>query len=284
MGGERVERTETRLRDGAGEPGERSGRQPEQRLVRRPGEQPRRRPEDRPGQRAAERAAGATRRTVLGHTRTDLLMMFAGMPALGAVLGLLLPPGARWLVELPILPMRGLFEFSAGAEEPWQIVAFAAGGLLLGLGCALAAATGAMKLTVTDARLVAERREGTEAVERADVAAVFLDGAELVVLGRDSRHLLRGAHQGSAGAVAAAFRAHGYPWREADPYAGRYRRWVPGAPDVPAEADAVLAARRVALKRRTDKDVRALNDSLERLGYVVRDEGGEQYWRPLVRE
>ncbi|WP_371529478.1 hypothetical protein OG302_29115 [Streptomyces sp. NBC_01283] len=222
------------------------------------------------------------RTTVLGYPRGDLLAILIGTPVLGLLLGLALPPLARWLSDLPVLPWRDGITFVGSLDEPWQTAIVTGVGLVGGVLLAVTEIAGTLKLRMTDQELVTEQHEVTRTIERARVSAVFLDGKELVVLDETSRQFTRGVHKTAAPALAEAFRSHGYPWQDADPYAPMFHRWIPGAPGLPAEAHAVLAARKAALKSEAKEDVRDLAETMQGLGYVVRDEGKDQYWRPLA--
>ena len=48
---------------------------------------------------------------------------------------------------------------------------------------------------------------------------------------------------------------------------------------MPADANAVFAARQEALKGGDDRDITELREELARLGFVVRDDHKRQYWR-----
>ncbi|GAA2073081.1 hypothetical protein GCM10009801_26130 [Streptomyces albiaxialis] len=220
--------------------------------------------------------------TKLGHPRSERALLLGGLPLVGAALGVALPFLARQLVKLPTLPMEKLVEFVATLGEAWHYLALAGAGLVLGVVCGLIALTESLEITLTDARVEAEGDGTEESLAREDVAAVFVDGKQLVVLGRDSGQLLRAEHAAPAAALAAAFRAHGYPWYEADPYAALYRRWIPHSPDTGPELNALLTARKDARKRKDADDVRDLTRAAERLGYAVRDKDTDQFWRPLV--
>ncbi|MEV0524918.1 DUF883 C-terminal domain-containing protein [Streptomyces sp. NPDC050439] len=224
------------------------------------------------------------RTTVLGYPRADLLTVLIGMPILGLLLGIALPPLARWLSDLPVLPWRDGITFVGSLDRPWQTAIAAGLGLVAGLLIAATDFDGTLKLKLTDRELVADLHETKRTIERARVSAVFLDRKELVVLDESSREFTRGVHKTAAGPLAKAFRSHGYPWQDADPHAALFHRWIPGAPGLPAEAHAVLAARKVALKSEAEQDVRDLAETMQGLGYVVRDEGKDQYWRPLAGE
>ena len=223
-------------------------------------------------------------RTVLGYPVVDRLVLFVGVPALGVLLAAVLPPLARWLLGLSTgLLFRPLVRFLAAVDEPWEVAVALAVGLVSGLGVAFVAMAESATVTLTDDELRVEREDRTRTVAREDVDAVFLDGRNLVVLDRESRQLVRDPPRAPAAALAAAFRSHGYPWHDADPYADLFRGWTREAPGLPSPVDAVLAARDVALRKKAHRDARDLTAALEKLGYVVREEGVRQYWRPLVR-
>ncbi|MEU7579093.1 hypothetical protein AB0B50_16000 [Streptomyces sp. NPDC041068] len=237
------------------------------------------------GDRLNKARGGASSReetTEIGHPRGDLALILVGMPLLGLLLGLALPRLARWASGSPVLPWRDGIEFIGGLDAPWQTALVMAAGLVAGLLLAFTALAESMKVRLSDARVTVEQEGRTRTFERADVSAVFLDGKHLVLLGADSGELARGENGARAAALAGAFRAHGYPWRDADPHASLFRRWIPGTPDLPAEVHALLAARKAALKRDAGRDARDLVETVRGLGFVVRDEGKEQHWRPLA--
>ncbi|MDT0305688.1 hypothetical protein RM780_01750 [Streptomyces sp. DSM 44917] len=231
-------------------------------------------------------AAGAEegRVTVVGLTPGERLLLWAGLPALGIVLGFLLPPVADGATGLPWAPLEGPLELIASWEGPWVAAALAGTGLLLGAGLAFLAVLTCLRITLTDDRIRLDKDGRTRTLRREDVAAVFLDGKRLVVLAPDTRELLREEPEGGAEALAAAFAAHGYPWRDGgDPYAEHFRRWVPGAPEAPAGVNALLKARESALRKKSRQDAEELREEVQKLGAVVRDGSGHrQYWRPLI--
>jgi hypothetical protein len=223
-------------------------------------------------------------RVVLAMPLADRLVTLVGIPALTAPAGLLLPMLARWLLDLSSgLPMRPVFRFVGAVDRPWEVAVNLAIWALVGIAVASGVVSESAKVTLTGADVRVDRSDGTRTVPRADVAAAFLDGKHLVLLDRESRHLVRDPLKAPGPTVARAFREYGYPWRDADPYADHYRRWVPDTPQLPAEANAVLAAREVALKKKARREIRDLRDVVEKFGFAVRDEDTRQYWRPLVR-
>lgn len=213
----------------------------------------------------------------------ERLLIVVGLPLGGLLVGALLPVVARWALDLSHgLPFRPVFRVVGAVDRPWEVAINLAIWLVIGLGAAYTAMGETVRLTVAHDRLRVEQRDRDETIARADVADVFLDRDTLVVLDHESLPLTRDPNPTSREKLAAVFRAHGYPWRDADPFAEMYRRWQPDTPDLPAPVNAVLAAREVALRKKARGEVRGLSEALHKLGYATRDEGSRQFWRPLV--
>jgi hypothetical protein len=205
--------------------------------------------------------------------------VWTGLPAAGAALLLGVDRLADVAVRLPWAPMRGPFRLVQDLPEPQATI----GALVLGAiaGLILAWFVDAESLTVRlSGRAVVLTRPGvTRTVPRQDVAVAFRDNDKLVLLGRTGRELAREPSHLSVARLAAAFRSQGIAWSDRDPYADTYRRWIPDSPDVPADANAVFAARQEALRTGDDRDLTELREELARLGFVVRDDRKRQYWR-----
>ncbi|WP_139123060.1 YqeB family protein [Cellulosimicrobium cellulans] len=234
-------------------------------------------PSDRPGEQPA----------VVGPTTTELAVLWGGAPLLGAGLAYGAVRLAGWYAGLPWAPFQGPAELVddmlAGRGLLGALVAVALGaaaGLLL----AAHAREDTAVVTVAADRASVVRRGVTTEIARAEATDVFVDRTVLVVLGeRDGHGSAELAHvvtELEAPRLAAAFRAQGWPWRDEDPHAGAFRRWVAGDPALPPSADAVLRARSAMLEAGKDDDVADLRRELGRLGVVVRDAGKVQHWRP----
>lgn len=209
--------------------------------------------------------------------------IWVGFPMAGAATGWALVAIADWVTSLPWAPMQGAFElverFSGAPLTIGAIVVGAVAGLLL----ALTGAGERLVVTVTDRGVRLQRDQSTTGVERAKVAAVFLDGKELVLQARSGEELAREKSDLAAPALAAAFRAHHYLWLDdGDPYAVAFRPWVDGADGLPPGANAVLQARSTALDQDEPEHVADLRIELARLGVVVRDQKKRQFWRPTA--
>ncbi|GAA2625904.1 hypothetical protein GCM10010399_66710 [Dactylosporangium fulvum] len=221
---------------------------------------------------------------VLGLSRFDRMLLVLGLPVLGAGVGYGLPAAARWLLSLPWTPFAGPLRLISELDEGWGRIPTIAAGVLLGAALAFLAVHETLRVTITDAELRLAEGDKTRSVARHDVDAVFVDGNLLVVLDRESRQVVRDKlEHADRPEVEQAFRAHGYPWVTADPYEQLFRRWVPDLPDLPPAVNAVLAARAVALSKKSATDAAELRDEVQKLGYTVRDVGTAQHWRPLVR-
>ncbi|MFJ6696864.1 hypothetical protein ACIQM4_12420 [Streptomyces sp. NPDC091272] len=157
--------------------------------------------------------------TVLGYSRTRLLRILLGFPAVGLGLGLLLPPPARWTDGSATGTLGRVVDALGGLDQPWQVALCAGAATALGLLAAYVAVADSARLTVSDSSLGIDPRDGKKAsaLAREDVAAVYPEGRDLVVLDAAGRQLARTPRQASRHALARTLRAHGYPWRDSRP-------------------------------------------------------------------
>ena len=198
------------------------------------------------------------------------------VPAVGAGLGWLVQHLLEWILRIPFAPLRGLLRQAERIPEPQLTI----GALLVGagLGLVLAYYIDRESLTVRAAgtEVVLTRPGVHRTIPRGDITTAFRDRDELVLLDRAGREIAREPFLVGAQRLAALF---GTTWRDQDPYADAYRRWVPGLPQVPAEAEALLVARQKALDKGDDRDIRELRTELARLGFVLRDDRKRQHFR-----
>jgi hypothetical protein len=242
--------------------------------------------------------------TVVAHPTWAYGLMWVGFPVLGA--------GAGWLLALLLdravtwswLPLPDVVRMLGRAPDLAVLAGAVVLGVLAGLVLAATGAEESLAVAVSDDAVVVVRGDSlgrprggappspdggapragrgvaVSRFARGSVGAAFLDGGRLVLLDRDGAELAREPSDLNADRLAAAFRAHGYPWRaDGDPHAARFRRWVPGLPDLPEGADALLRARARALEKGDRGDARELREELSRLGVVVREESKRQYYR-----
>jgi hypothetical protein len=225
----------------------------------------------------------ARERTVLRVPIEDRLRLSLGVPGMALLLAVALPPLSRWLIDLgTVLPLRPVFRLLAAIDRPWELGLAIALALLVGAAVASARMGASTLISLTDREVLLSTGDWQRTVPHGDVSAVFLDDRRVVVLDPASRQLAGEPTRVRAATLAEAFRAHGYPWHDADPHLDLYQRWGAGTDDLPPAVDALLAARASALKRKQHEEVRDLRDAMQHLGFAVRDDGTTQFWRPLV--
>ncbi|WP_455752916.1 YqeB family protein [Streptomyces chartreusis] len=200
--------------------------------------------------------------------------------ACGALVGGVVTLLAEWLVRLSWGPLQGPARLLTSVPEPWQSVGSVGVGVVLGLVVGFVAVHESLSVRVSADRVVLGIRDSSQEFARDRVGLAVRDGKQLVLLGPDGMEIAREECGLPWTRVAEAFAAHGYRWADEDPHLEEFRRWVPGMPGMPDGADALLRARAAAREKDAGTDdVRELRGELLRLGVVVRDEKGRQYWR-----
>ncbi|GGX47850.1 YqeB family protein [Streptomyces chartreusis] len=198
----------------------------------------------------------------------------------GALVGGVVTLLAEWLVRLSWGPLQGPARLLTSVPEPWQSVGSVGVGAALGLVVGFIAVHESLSVRVSADRVVLGIRDSSQEFARDQVGLVVRDGKQLVLLGPDGMEIAREECGLPWARLAEAFAAHGYRWADEDPHLEEFRRWVPGMPGLPDGADALLRARAAAREKDAGADdARELRGELLRLGVVVRDEKGRQYWR-----
>ncbi|MGY0068098.1 YqeB family protein [Streptomyces sp. QTS137] len=220
--------------------------------------------------------------TVLGASLWSTVCVYTGFVLAGVGVGWLVGLLADWLITLPWAPLQGPAELVVWLPVPVLPAAGSVAGLALGL----VAQYEQLVIHLSGERVVLRRKGREQEFPSRTIAAVFLDGKRLVLLGHGGGELTRQECDLAAGRVADAFTEYDYTWADADPYKDEFRRWVPDASGLPEGANAILKARQMSLgeKGSSDDDVEQLREELARLGVVVRDEKRRQYWRRVNRE
>ncbi|MBB2944184.1 hypothetical protein FB565_003913 [Actinoplanes lutulentus] len=222
--------------------------------------------------------------TVLSLSRLDRALIVLGPVTVGVLLALVLPPLARWLVGLGIaLPFGFVVKAVAGVGGGWQLAVQAVIFGVLGLLVTAEILRRVTRITVADDVVELLTAGDRRTFARIDIGALYPERDLLIMLDPDSRRMFHGEPGASKAAMGQAFRDHGYPWHDTDPFGELYSRWEPESGRLPIEAEAVLSARAVALRKKAGTEAGELRETLQKLGYTVRDDGDKQFWRPLVR-
>ncbi|MEV6426950.1 hypothetical protein [Nocardia sp. NPDC051463] len=117
------------------------------------------------------------------------LFAFGGL-ALGKGIGFAVPPVGGWAVEtLPSVP--GRLELAMTISPVWLVPLAAVVGLLAGLTLFDAARKESLALIVADDHIELSKDEREQYMSRAQVDAVFREGADLVVVDRNRLRLAR---------------------------------------------------------------------------------------------
>lgn len=152
----------------------------------------------------------------LGLSTGDLAVLFIAV-VIGCAVAL---PVLTWLAGVAAepywMPLRGPLQSIGSLNPVLSMVIGAGAGMFIGLATAQKALRETVRLTVTRDALTVEKSGATSHVSRADVAAVFLDGKQLVVVDRTAREVVRGPLESKPGRTGTVLREYGYPWREND--------------------------------------------------------------------
>jgi hypothetical protein len=221
--------------------------------------------------------------TVLAFSPAGRALVLAGPALLGVLVAVLAPLLARWLVDVGFPVLGVVWRVVASVDTWWKVAVQALILAVLGALASVEIVRRSTRVTIDRLAVRLETGDRVVAVNRPDVDFVFMDGSFLVLLDRESRQLFHGEPQADRAPLERVFREYGYPWRDGDPFTGLYRPWVPDSGQLPIEVDAVLSARAVALRKKATREAAELRETLEKLGFAIRDDGDRQLWRPLVR-
>jgi hypothetical protein len=148
--------------------------------------------------------------TVMAPPPVERALVWVGFPLVGAGAGWLLKSLAGWATSLPWVPFRGPLELVASAPDPAATIGSLALGIVGGLVVAVLAEQDYVRVSVDDDEVTIARGGSSRQVPRASVAAVFLDGKQLVLLGHATEELDReGGDLPDAKRLQAAFAARG---------------------------------------------------------------------------
>ncbi len=203
----------------------------------------------------------------------------------GAALGLgaafAVGPLVDWLLDTvdgAPAPLRLIDQLPLG----WAVALLTVAGAIAGLLVFAVWGDEVGEVTVDAERVVIAGTKASTSFTREEIAQIFLDKDELVLLDARSRELSRTPSDGAvAGRLAAALERFDYPWAgTSDPH--EFTPWVDRSPDLDARAHELLRRRRRALADGRTGTAEEARDELLELGVVVRDRGGRQQYRRVA--
>lgn len=157
-------------------------------------------------------------------------------------------------------------------------------GLIAGVWLSAVAIKESLVIAVSDDEVTMKINDGTQRYSKSEIASVFIDGKELVLLGNTGQELAREAYESTPATIADAFVKHRYPWSvEGDPYEAKYRLWVDQTPDLSPALNALLKGREQALQEKDVESAKEMQREACKFGIMVKDRGKFQYWRNLSK-
>lgn len=220
-------------------------------------------------------------KTTVRHSAAMHLALWTMLPTVGATLGFVLSQAPSWISALAWFPNQEKITELADVIGFKVTLSLVIVGLLIGGFLALMAYEHIVSVTIDGENVTIKRSDNETTYSFADVNCVFVDDGHLVLLGASSEELAREKTSLSLKALEGGFTSHGYSWRERDPYADSFTRWVDGASALSQDANAILRARQAAVDSDDSADQRELRTELARQRIVVRDAGKHQYWRRI---
>ena len=186
---------------------------------------------------------------------------------------------AGWAAKIPIIPLSPLWEWISGWHGSWVPIAGIVIGIVAGIAFSIYAFGETLYITVKDDVIICHLKEEEKTIPSSNVGTVYMEGKKIVVLDRIGRELYRGQPEAKRYKVADAFRHHGYPWEEQDPYLNDYQIWESEHPDFPGFINTALSERAEALKGNKEEEAERLRKHLVASGVVIRDDKKKQYVR-----
>lgn len=217
--------------------------------------------------------------TVLGLDKLEKVLIIVIPMILGAVIGWFIPVIAEWILKLPIVPMEKLIIMISSLNHFWVSIVATIIGVIVGLVFSMIVFSETLKVIVSDHQLKLTMKDVEKVIEKKEIAAIYIENKNLVVLGQSGQELYRELFEPKLEVVREAFLRHSYPWKEEDPFTDQYKRWVVEHPDFPADINALLNARERALKEDNKEEAKHLRKDLAQVGIVIRDEKKAQYVR-----
>lgn len=204
--------------------------------------------------------------------------------AVGLGVSLLVGPVVAWLlnrIETAPAPLRLIDQLPLVWSAPLlTILGAVAGWIAFSLWNEEAG-----RVTIDQHRVQLETKGSTAVYRRGEIAEVFLDQDELVLVDSRLLELSRTTSDGAlAEKLAQGFTTFGYPWAGTqDPHEEDFVDWVDRSPELPESSHRLLRARRRALSDNKSGEAESMRDELAQRGLVVRDRQRTQQYRLVAQ-
>lgn len=156
--------------------------------------------------------------TILGFSSAEKVVTIIILPILGAIFGWFIPIIAEWVVKIPFIPLRGLFEWIASLESSWISIIAAIVGMTVGLIFVFYIFSETLEITITDKEVKLNVKKNEKVIHKNEISAIYMEGKELVFLGTEGNELFRGHPDLKQERISEAFTRHWYPWKDKDPH------------------------------------------------------------------
>lgn len=218
--------------------------------------------------------------TLLHFSNSDKVIMWLGFPLIGLVLGWFLPSIAKWSSSLAWIPFfEGPLKLIASYDGVWVGIITMILGLIAGVAFTFLAFHESLEISLYDDKVVLKLRDDETILNKNDIALVFMDKKQIVLIGHDKKELFRFKQELTKHTVGAAFIKHHYPWSDTDPFHKDFKTWVVDSPDLSPAANALLKARKIALEAGNDEEAFQLVQELWKLRVSVKENDKRQYYR-----
>lgn len=215
------------------------------------------------------------------------LLLLAGTTALGTAAGMVAGPLNDWLLAV-WGGAPGFLRLASNLPGWLAVVVLGCAGLYFGGRLATWATRDALALEVGFAGLTIKQYGSTRHLPRGEIAAIVLDGKDLVLFDAAGRQLARHDATGlNRRKLESVLTSLGYPFMSVgDATGSNYWAWVEGHPDLDPQEHQLMRNRVQALRERDFLAAAGFTDELTERGVVVRERHRVQEFRranPLRR-
>ncbi|MDY0395666.1 hypothetical protein ACFSMW_19575 [Virgibacillus halophilus] len=227
-------------------------------------------------------------RTILERSLVSKWKFFLSWAVPLGLLGWCLPFIGQWSEEHLFDSMTKASKWLLMSESTYMLWLRPSLGVLIALWSSKLHFANQVKMEVTDAFVTISYEKRTSKLKRSEIAAVWLDinhMREIVFLNENGKEMYREFLPNMPKEkIREAFLQHNYPWKDEDPYYGKYVLWEEGTADVGELETISLTARQKYLKEGEYHKANKIQRQLGREGIMITDKGRKQYIRVVEKK